>query len=301
MRRHTRQPDPTPVDNRGENLLEGPELLGDRGLEVELKLDLGNDRAHVLPVLSGSNMGAPGKLPVLGYVRPELPPSDLTASDMSESGPVLGFDAGLLAEPLGDGLLTDRRPLQKLRKTRRKSGLTASNLDRSLECGNVRFIHNARAYTTRVVEVNDKGCVPPHNNGCTVLYMPDRKVKSAAAPVTRNPAPRIREAELGPDGNTLGDRLKLAMTNYARSHGRGNFEGYSQTEWVEMATRAVGKDPEKVLVMTQQNLSLILNNKSSGPDGVIAFAVLLGVEAAWLQYGIGPPTYIDKQLSAGRR
>lgn len=54
MTRHTRKPDSGTVDNRRHNLLEGPELLSNSGLEVEGELELGNCRHELFPVVSGS-------------------------------------------------------------------------------------------------------------------------------------------------------------------------------------------------------------------------------------------------------
>lgn len=97
----------------------------------------------------------------------------------------------------------------------------------------------------------------------------------------------------------LGDRFRAAMAMYARSHGR-DVEDFTQTDWVRLASQAVRKDPDTEPVMSQQNLSLILNNESAGQQGIVAFAQLLGVEAAWLQYGIGPATFLEKQIRSSR-
>ena len=54
MTRNTRKSDSGSVDNRRHNLLKGPELLSNSGLEIERKLELGDRRHEIFPVVSGS-------------------------------------------------------------------------------------------------------------------------------------------------------------------------------------------------------------------------------------------------------
>jgi hypothetical protein len=74
---------------------------------------------------------------------------------------------------------------------------------------------------------------------------------------------------------------------------------YGQVDLIADATRAVGRNPDREdeRVISQQGVSLILNNKVSESHASIAFALVFGVEPAWLQYGIGEPTVLRKLLA----
>ena len=244
----------------------------------------------------GKNSG--DSVPESEHIRTEMATCNLLTSDPLECGPVFGLDESAPLKPFGNRLLSEGRAVQGLGELCGKSGLTTGDPNGSSKSSNVRFLHDYASYTTRVVQVNDHGCVRSCQGLATVLPMPSRPMRKRAPKAEpREATKRIRQAQVGPDGRTLGDRLKIAMTQYARQHGRENWESYIQDEWVELATRAVGRNPETELVMTQQNLSLILGNKSSGSEGIIAFGVLLGAEPAWLLYGYGPPTLMDRLVT----
>jgi hypothetical protein len=103
---------------------------------------------------------------------------------------------------------------------------------------------------------------------------------------------RVRQAAVGADGLTFGDRLRKCMEVEGRSRG----QEYRQTDLIAEATRLLGRDPERDPVITQQGLSLILSNKVSESHATTAFAKLLKVESMWLQYGVGPASYLDSVL-----
>jgi hypothetical protein len=290
MRRHTRKSDPTPVDSRRDDLFEGAELLGDRRLEVELKLDLGNDRAHLLPVLSGSNMGVPGKLTVLAHIRSQLRAGDLSGSHVSEARPILGLDQGLLAEPFGYRLLRDRWSIQELSKAFGERGLATGDLNRPFERGNVRFIHKHPKYTTKVVHVNNPSRSKAHNPGCIVLYMP--VAKRRAPPSAAAATPRIKTIPRDASGYTLGDRMEVAR----RAKGMSQGHDYTQKDLLADASRIAGRGPNDKPIMTQQALSKIFKNKSFETAHIAALALALSVPPLWLAYGIGPSSLVDELL-----
>jgi len=233
------------------------------------------------------------------HVRAQLGTANLTTRDELKSGPILGFNFDFLAQPFGDGLLRQRGPLQKVGEAFGKGGLATRNLDRSLQGSNVRFIHDHPQYTTQVVRVNNLGRVTHHNGGCTVVPMPTRRSNAATSSAKPAATSRIRQAKVGPDGKTLGDRVRACMILRARQLGIDP-DDYGQKELITEASRATGRNLQNgdKAIMTQQALSLILKNKVSESHASIAFAMVFGVEAAWLQYGIGKPSYIERLLKA---
>lgn len=119
--------------------------------------------------------------------------------------------------------------------------------------------------------------------------MPARQQKQISRQLTPK---RVRQAVVGADGLTFGDRLRKCMEVEGRARG----QEYRQSDLITEASRLLGRDPEKDPVITQQGLSLILSNKVSESHATTAFAKLLKVESMWLQYGIGPASYLDAVL-----
>lgn len=229
-------------------------------------------------------------------VRTEMTACNLLGCDLLKSRPVLGVKENLVLDPFGDRLLPERRAVKSGGELRCKRRLTATgNLDSATKGGNVRFIHEHPFYTTRVVRQYDPGCVHSDRPVATVLPMPVAREK---APAEAPRKLRVRQAARGPDGYTLGERLWACIRTKARQLGIP-VEDYTQTRLIAEATRAVGRDPETDPIITQQGLSLILNNKTSESPAAVAFAVVFGVEATWLQYGYGEPNYISRALKAG--
>lgn len=281
MGRNARKPDPGSINNSGENLLQGAKLLSESGLEVELDLKLGNCRAHVFPVLSEANQKKSGSLVSPENVGAQMKARNLLAGDVLNSRPVLGRNLCPLSQPVGDGLLADGRPAHEFRDAIGQGDLASGDLNRPLEGNNVRFLHDHPNYTTSVVTVNNRSRVPKHKGPCTVLYMP-AAIKKAELP-DRSP-----EIIRGPDGLTMGERIKACMEAKGRKLGRK----YSQRELVTEVNRVAGRR-----VMVQQGLSLLLHNKRTDSGATAALAVVLEVEALWLAYGMGPKTYLEAALS----
>ena len=289
MARNSRKTNSRSVDNRRDNFLESSELLRDARLEIEGELELGIRRHDVFPVLSVSGGAGPGKLCWTENIRPEICTSHLPCCDVLESRPVLSLDQNLVTKPLGDGLLPECGSIQNLAEPLSQGDLAAGNLDRPLQSSNVRFIHNHARYTTRVVSVNNLGRVPDHKAPCIVLKMPAKKQKQLIAPAKTE---RVRVAVRGADGLTFGERLQKCMDARSRAIGRE----YRPKDLRADATRLLGRDPDEDPICTQQALSLILKNKVSESHTATAFAKLFEVESMWLQYGIGPATYLDSVL-----
>ena len=204
------------------------------GLEIKGKLKLGNSRNHVFPVLSGSDQKKSGSLVASENIRAQITASHLAVCGGLKSGPVLGLDESLVTQPLGNRLLLQRRAVHRARKPRGKRRLAPGNLDGATKGSNVRFIHEHPLYTTRVVRVNDLGCVHYTGPMATVSCMPATKRKEQFGRPKR-----VREAAKGPDGLTFGDRLRACMLNRARALGRAP-DDYTQNDLIEEATRAVG-------------------------------------------------------------
>lgn len=287
MTRHTRKADSRSIHDRRDNLFQGAELLRDARLEVERKLELGNCRDHMFPVLSGSGDSGTVKLSSPENFRTEISASDQSPSDMLESGPVFGSNQLLEPKPLRNELLADGGPIHELGDPLGQGGLTASDLNRSAERGNVLLFHKRREYTTNVVPVNDSCRVPKNQETCTVLLMPLKQQKAIVrhAKEPKNDQQVIR----GPDGLTLGERLERCMALKSRKLGRP----YLQKDLLEDTNRAAGRSTNDRPVITQQGLSLIMKNRRSESAVTPAFAAALEVEALWLQYGVGPPSYLQ--------
>jgi hypothetical protein len=229
----------------------------------------------------------------------QISASDHTPSDMLESRPVLRFDQDFLTHPFGDSLLPQGGTLEELREPLGQGGLATGNHNGALQGSNVRFIHDHPRYTTPVVRVNNPGRVTGHNGGCTVLPMSPRRSNTAAAPAKAPGKIRVRQADLGPDGKTLGERVRACMIVRARQLGVDPAK-YTQEELIAEASRVTGRNLQAgdKPIMTQQALSLILKNKVSESHASIAFAMVFGVEPAWLQYGIGPQSYLNRLLNS---
>lgn len=297
MTRNTRKTHSRAVHNRGDHLLESTELLADARFEIEGELELGKCRHDEFPVLSVSTASGSGNLLRCENVNSQMSASNFAVSGPLDSRPVDGIEQSLVLQPFGDRLLADGGAIQELPEPLCESGLgTPSFQDGALESSdssgvnsNIRFIHNHRRYTTRVVDVNNLGRVPDDNSGCIVLKMTAKKQK-LPMPSVKQRRPKV---EPGVDGLTLGDRIKKCMDARSRAIGHK----YTQNDLVADASRIVGQDPERNPVITQQALSKIIKNKTDASKGTIAFAKVFGVESMWLQYGVGPATYLDSALN----
>lgn len=233
-----------------------------------------------------------GSLIATEHIGTKVLSRDLSASDVLECGPIFSSDQCFVGQPFGNGLLRERRSTHEFAQAIGEGRLALRDFDRSFERGNVRFIHDYEGYsrTTPVVKHHNPGRVLADNVGCTVLCMPASSKPQKI---------RVREAMRGADGKTFGERVQACMTLRARQLGVPD-DDYGQADLIADATRAVGRNPDREddRVISQQGLSLILNNKVSESHAAIAFALAFGVEAAWLQYGIGTPTALERLLKS---
>jgi hypothetical protein len=211
-------------------------------------------------------------------IGPQISACDSVGGDVLDGRPVFRGNQAFTAQPFGNSLLTEGGSVHELSDFFGQRGLAASNLDRTFERSNVRFLHEHPKYTTNVVPVNNYCHVPEHEPSCTVLFMAAKQIIDPPEIVSSSP-----------DGLTLGDRLKRCMALKARKLGRR----YTQNDLLTDANIALGRPPNASPVITQQALSLILNNKRFESAASPAFAAALEVEALWLQFGVGPASYLE--------
>lgn len=279
MTRHTRKSNSRSVDDRGHNLLQRTKLLSDTRLEIERKLELGNCRHHVFPVLSGSSDSGAVKLGPSENFRTEINASDQPTSDMLERGPILSREQHLAVDPIRDGLLADGRPIHELCDTVCQGSLATGDLDSPSKRSNVRFIHNHAGYTNGFVRVNQPVCVTQDKSACIVLPMRSTLPKPAHAP--KKSAKRV--AKPGPDGKTLGQRLAEAMAHESGRRGRV----YTQKELMEDVNREAGVQDGDPPFLSQQNLSAIVRGTVSRSSFIPFIAKACHVSAPWLLRGTG--------------
>lgn len=286
MSSDTRKPSSgTSIDGSGQNLTERAELISDGGLEVEAELNLGNWRNHIFPVLSGTGQKKSGSLVVSEDIRPKVVARNFLVCNVFDRRPVFGGNQALTAQPIGNGLLADGWTLHEAGDSIRESNLTASDANCALKSDNVRFLHDYRRYTTQVVHVNNLADVPKNKTACIVRFMAVAQERHQVQPK------RERIAVRGPDGMTLGERLVIAM----KARGRASGKEYRPRDLLLECQKLVGRP-----VITQQGLSLILTNQTSESPATAAFAAVLGVNDLWLQYGIGPVSFIDSMAKTAR-
>lgn len=244
-------------------------------------------------------LAASGRTAAVKDIGTKLRTSHLALGRMFQSRPVLGGDEGFACEPFRDGLLADRRTTHEVGNPVGEFALASGDLDGGLKgrdvarLGVLRFLHEHPRYTTGVVRVNNSSGVPSGVAVCTVTSMVARLRKK---PMERADTTQ-EEAKRGPDNMTLGERMQLCMDAKSRRLGRE----YKQKDLLLEVNELLGRDANSEdAVITQQGLSLILNNKRSESNATPAFAVVLECEALWLQYGVGPTSYIESSLRKRR-
>lgn len=281
MARNTTKSDSGAINRGGHNLLKCPKLLSNPRLEIEGELDLGNRRTHGFTVVSGLDDSGTAKLAATKDFWTEISPSDFTLGNVRERRPVLGLDKDLLVEPIRDGLLADGRPVHELGEALGQGRLAARDVDGAPERSNVRFLHDAGEYTNRFVAVNNPVCVTDHKSACIVLPMRRSTKRKNVSVQRRNVkiANSVRLARPGPDGKTLGQRIRIAMAHKSAVVG---FE-YTQA----MLTRDVAsrkKIPDDNGL--QQTISAAMRT-SNTCKYTPAIAAITGVSTEWLADGNG--------------
>lgn len=246
------------------------------------------DYAHdslssILPTRTNNNSGSPH---APEHIGPQVHSSYSTVRNGLDRRPIFGGDQGLVAKPLGNGLLADSRTVHELGNTFSERCLGARDLDGPLQSDNVVFLHTRRRYTTIVVGVNNNRGMPPKKRRGTVIAMPRVQHKVVVKPPIEGDELQARR---GPDGLTLGERIELCMKNKSRKIGRP----YLQKDLLADANRAAGRGPNDPPVISQQGLSLIMRGRRSESTATPALAAALEVEGVWLQFGYGPASYLE--------
>jgi hypothetical protein len=218
-------------------------------------------------------------------VGSEIHASDLSVSRKLNRGPPLGFEQDLVVDPVRDVLLARGSEPVLTHASRQSSLGSPGDLDGSLQSGNVGFIHRHPKYTNGFVRVNNSVCVTPHKEACSVLDMATSRQKQA--PPMRPPkAPSSkRVAKPGSDGQTLGQRVAMAM---AFATGRRGQE-YTEADLLSDVNRLAGAPLDSPL-LSQQALNAIRNNKVSRSAFSHLIAKACAVNADWLAFGIGKMT-----------
>jgi len=110
----------------------------------------------------------------------------------------------------------------------------------------------------------------------TVRTMPKRAVKP------QKPRAQERQAKPGPDGKTLGQRLREAMAYESGRRGRE----YLAVDLLADINQLAHKSKDDPLI-TQQMLSAILTGKVSQTSKTPFLAAACHVNALWLGEGVG--------------
>jgi hypothetical protein len=213
------------------------------------------------------------------YIRAQIGASDSVICCPLDERPPLRIEQNFTVDPIRDDLLAGGlAPSLSQQSGQRR--LASGDLDRSVESGNVRFIHGHPKYTNRFVSVNNPVCVTSNKGACTLQGMSNLKSKRQP-----DPAPSAkRVAKPGTDGQTLGQRVAMAMA-YATGR-RGGVE-YTEVDLLKDVNRMAG---DGAPLLSQQSLNAIRGNKVSRSSFTHLIAKACGVNSDWLAYGIGKMT-----------
>lgn len=210
-------------------------------------------------------------------IGPQVAARDLSTSSYLDRRPVLGIEQHAVLEPVRDGLLLESRPLHQFSQASGEGSLAASgSTDGATECDNVRFLHDARRYTSFLVGVNKASCLTNNKGPCTVIQMPVPKEKERPKTQPRKRAKRV--AVTGPDGLTFGQRVQKLM----------NERDVGQTKLAKMCSDFYRTYvPEAEDLVQQQHIFNVVSGQDSAWCMPLIAAVF-DVRELWLQIGIGP-------------
>lgn len=217
-------------------------------------------------------------------IGPQILSLDLAASDVLDSGPPLGIKQGFAVQPVRNGLLADGRTIKEIGDALGKGDLAAGDVDSSVQGGNVRFLH-ARHSTRIFVDVN-KDIDSTNNKGsCSVVSMLTAKKKKpeVVQPKAKRPK-KPRVLEVGPDGRTMPERLKMIMTEHEPPFipERGG-----QTQLARACQLVYANGRANAPATIQQGHIWELLNGQDSSRYLPVVAKVLGVNCLWLQFGIG--------------
>ena len=222
----------------------------------------------------------PGGSGAFEHIGTQVAAGNLPVGDRLDGAPVLGVEKCRVGQPVGNCLLTDCRPAHCLGEALSECGLgAATNSDGAMKRDNVRFLHVHRYNTNPFVAVNNPVCMTAHKETCTVLQMPASRRKPA--PDTSNKNKRV--AIPGPDGKTLGQRVREAM---AYESGRRGHE-YKQTDLVQDVKRVSGMTGPEVDEKLQQSVSAVMLSKVSKSALTPYIARACHVDPIWMASGLG--------------
>jgi hypothetical protein len=216
-------------------------------------------------------------------IGPQVVSGDDAVGRVLDGRPPIAVEQALVAEPVGNGLLTDGRvdaagtevvphALGELR-------LPAGDLDGATEGGNVLLLHSGRRKYTRIlVDVNKQDCFTANNEACKVVPMVPLAKKKPAGRSSSGKGARKTAPEVGPDGMTFPQRLYSVM----------NERGIGQTELARRCSEYYATfAPRMEDRVKQQHIFNALGGQSSS-EFLPLIAAVLDVRELWLQFGIGP-------------
>lgn len=217
-------------------------------------------------------------MPFREHIRSQLVSSHSEVSGALDERPPLSIQKSLVVDPVRNRLLADSGPTSSTNASC-EAGLAPGVLDGALQRGNVRFLHEHRAYTRQIVNVNKAVCFSEHQEVCKVLHM-NTAQKKAVPPALRKPQRKRKEKPqpvVGPDGLTLSRHVRLLMTE----------RGIGQTELARMCSEYYATFvPGAEDVVKQQHIFNLLAGQSS-VDYLPLLAAVFDVNEMWLQFGIG--------------
>lgn len=217
-------------------------------------------------------------------IGPEVLPSNLVASDVLNCGPPLGVQQRLTRQPIRDGLLAHGRPIQVVGNAFGERDLTRGDVDGSLKRDNVRFLHS-RDSTRILVDVNKDVHSTDNKKPCSVIYMQTAKKKKLEVVQPRAKKPKkVRPLEVGPDGRTMPERLKMVMLEHDPPFipERGG-----QTQLAKACQAIYSNGRENAPATIQQGHIWELLNGQDSSRYLSVVAKVLGVNCLWLQFGLG--------------
>lgn len=227
------------------------------------------------------------------YIGSQPHAPNAAAGHVLECRPPERLQQRAVLQPVRDGLLADALAStvrggiasEVLAESGGKSRLAVADLnglrERGYVVGNVVSLHGARERTTSaLVVVNKNAGATVNKRPCTLSGMSLPKKKPAEKPQ------RIRKAQRGADGRTVGERLAEAM----RSHDPPYDSETGQTRLAEECQRiwASGWGKKSTVKIKQQNINELLHNKQHSSRYISVLAYVLNVRCLWLQFGIGP-------------
>lgn len=214
------------------------------------------------------------------HVGTEILAGDSAIGGELESGPPLSIEQDLVFQPTPNMGLAHIPALLRREgpKFLCEAGLAPCDINRPTKGSNVRFIHRHIILNRILVNVNKKEGFSADKGPCTVLNMQTRIRKPVEAVQKKTKKKRQPEAEVGPDGLTLAQRVLRLMGE----------RGIGQTELARMCSQyysafVPGADDK----VKQQHIFNILQGQASA-WALPLIAAVFDVNDMWLQFGIGP-------------